>query len=84
MRTITSGVESLSQTASGTEGVFLIQDGDPSHTAGATAAYWWNARGWWRPRFTPAHASWLDQAELLIKAFGDHYLKRGVWALGRS
>lgn len=61
------------------KGVFLIQDGDPSHTAGDTAAYWSGCRGWWRPRFTPAHASWLNQAELLVGAFGHHYLKRGSW-----
>ncbi len=59
----------------GLKGVFLIQDGDPSHTAGDTATYWSECGGWWRPRFTPAHASWLDQAELLIGAFGYHYLK---------
>ena len=32
-----------------------------------------------RSRFTPVHASWLDEAELLIGAFGYHYLKRGSW-----
>ncbi|HJT76919.1 MAG TPA: IS630 family transposase [Gemmataceae bacterium] len=62
------------------KGVFLIQDGDPSHTAGDTAAYWSGCRGWWRPRFTPAHASWLNQAELLVGAFGYRYLKRASWA----
>ena len=61
----------------GLKGVFLIQDGDPSHTAGETAGYWSSSQGWWRPRFTPVHASWLDQTELLIGAFGYHYLKRG-------
>ena len=59
--------------------MFLIQDGDPSHTSGDTAAYWSGCRGWWRPRFTPAHASWLNQAELLVGAFGYHYLKRASW-----
>jgi hypothetical protein len=63
----------------GLAGVFLIQDGDPSHTARNTAAYWSGCRGWWRPRFTPAHASWLNQAELLVGAFGYHYLKRDSW-----
>jgi DDE superfamily endonuclease/Homeodomain-like domain len=63
----------------GLHGVFLVQDGDPSHTAGDTAAYWSSCRGWWRPRFTPVHASWLNQAELLIRAFGHRYLKRGCW-----
>jgi hypothetical protein len=29
----------------GLKGVFLIQDGDPSHTAGETAAYWSESRG---------------------------------------
>ena len=42
------------------QGVLLIQDGDPSHTAGDTREYWAGCRGWWRPRFTPAHASWLN------------------------
>lgn len=60
-------------------GVFLIQDNDPSHTAGETEDYWLHGRDWWRPRFTPAHASWLDQAELLIGAFGYRYLKRTSW-----
>jgi hypothetical protein len=63
----------------GLKGVYLIQDGDPSHTAGSTAEYWSSCQGWWRPRFTPVHASWLDQAELLIGAFGYRYLKRGSW-----
>jgi DDE superfamily endonuclease len=63
----------------GLKGVFLIQDGDPSHTSGDTAAYWSSYQGWWHPRFTPAHASWLDQAELLVGAFGYRYLKRGSW-----
>jgi len=64
----------------GLKGVFLIQDGDPSHTAGDTATYLSGCRGWWRPRLTPAHASWLNQAELLVGAFGSHYLKRASWA----
>ena len=61
-------------------GVYLIHDGGPSHTAGATADYFDGCHGWWRPRLTPARASWLDQAELLIHAFGDRYLKRSSWS----
>lgn len=64
-------------------GVYLIHDGDPSHTAAATAGYLAGCGGWWRSRFTPVHASWLDQAELLLDAFGYRYLKRGSWP-GRS
>jgi hypothetical protein len=63
----------------GLKGVFLIQDGDPSHTAGNTERYWSGCGAWWRPRFTPVHASWLNQAELLVGAFGYHYLKRTSW-----
>jgi hypothetical protein len=57
------------------KGAFLIHDGDPSHTAAATADYL-DGQGWWRPRFTPVNASWLNQAELLNDAFGYHYLNR--------
>jgi hypothetical protein len=64
----------------GLKGVFLIQDGDPSHTSGETATYWSGCRGWWRPRFTPAHASWLNQAELLVGTFEGRYFKRDSWA----
>ncbi len=63
----------------GLRGVFLVQDGDPRPTAGETAAYWSSGPGGWRPRFTPAHAWWLNQGELLIRAFGHRYLKRGSW-----
>lgn len=59
-------------------GLFLIQDGDPSHTAAATQTYF-HCHPWWRPRFTPAHASWLNQAELLNDAFSYYYLKRHSW-----
>jgi hypothetical protein len=58
------------------QGMFLIHDGDPSHTAAATDEYIDASEGWWRPRLTPAHASWLNQAELLVGAFAHRYLKR--------
>lgn len=61
------------------KGVFLIQDGDPSHTAGDTQDYLAYANTWWHPRFTPVHASWLNQAEILIHSFSHHYLKRQSW-----
>jgi hypothetical protein len=63
----------------GLKGVFLIQDGDPSHASRETAAYLAGCHHWWRPRFTPAHASWLNQAELLVGSFALHYLRRGSW-----
>lgn len=60
-------------------GAFLIQDGDPGHTAAETGDYF-RSNPWWRPRFTPAHASWLNQGELLNGAFGHRYLKRRSWS----
>ena len=60
-------------------GVFLIQDGGPSHIAAGTQSYFANSQGWWRPRYTPANASWLNQAEILIHAFKHYYLKRASW-----
>ena len=61
------------------KGVFLIQDGGPSHIAGETQSYFAESQGWWKPRHTPANASWLDQAEILIHAFKHYYLKRASW-----
>jgi len=61
------------------KGVSPVPDGDPSHTAAATAVYWSGCGGGWRPRFTPAHASWLNQAESLIEACSSDYIKRGSW-----
>ncbi len=60
------------------EGVYLIHDGDPSHTAQATQDYLASCP-WWHPRLTPPHASWLDQAEMGINAFKGRYLKRASW-----
>ena len=76
----TSSLRAFRRRHRGLAGAFLVHDGDPSHTARATGDYLRGYRGWWRPRLTPAHASWLNQAELLVGAFGYHYLKRGSWA----
>ena len=55
--------------------IHLIVDNGGSHIAHDTQRYF--AR---RPRlrvlYTPAHASWLNQAELLLRAFTDKYLDR--------
>jgi transposase len=60
-------------------GVFLIQDGGASHIAGDTQTYFAGSEGWWKPRYTPANASWLNQAEILIHAFKHYYLQRASW-----
>ena len=61
------------------QGVFLIQDGGASHIAAETQRYFARSRGWWKPRYTPANASWLNQGEILIHAFKHYYLKRASW-----
>jgi transposase len=53
----------------------LILDNGSSHIASATQGYLANHPRW-RPLYTPPHASWLNQAELLLRAFSDKYLKR--------
>jgi DDE superfamily endonuclease len=60
-------------------GVFLVQDGGSSHRAGGTQRYFAESDGWWRPRYTPANASWLNQGEILIHSFKHYYLKRASW-----
>lgn len=60
--------------------VHLIWDGGPSHTAAATASFLKSHYGdWLRVVSTPAHSSWLNQAEILLKCFEVRYLQRGNW-----
>lgn len=59
--------------------VHLIWDGGPSHVSAATQDFLHHYRPWLRVLLTPAHASWLNQAELLLKSFDVHYLQRGSW-----
>jgi DDE superfamily endonuclease len=59
-------------------GVYLIHDGDSIHTGGITPDYLRSCR-WWRERLTPPDSSFLNQAEMLLKAFEGRYLKRGSW-----
>lgn len=58
----------------------LIWDGGPSHISAKTQAFLHPYRSWVRVLLTPAHASWLNQAELLLKSFEARYLKRGSWS----
>lgn len=60
-------------------GVYLVHDNDGSPTAGETRDYLHEHRRWFRVCPTPPHASWLNQAELLLDSFGLHSLKRGSW-----
>jgi transposase len=53
----------------------LILDNGSSHIAQATQAYV-ASHPRLRAFYTPPHASWLNQAELLLRAFSDKYLQR--------
>ena len=53
--------------------IHLILDNGPSHIGQATRTAL-AAMPRVRVLHTPPHASWLDQAELLLRAFSDRYL----------
>jgi transposase len=55
--------------------IHLIMDNGSSHIDRHTQAYF-AAHPRLRVLLTPTHASWLNQAELLLRAFSDKYLKR--------
>lgn len=59
--------------------IHLIWDNGSSHIAQETRDLL-RAYPHVRMLFTPAHASWLNQAELLLRAFAARYLQRGEWA----
>lgn len=60
--------------------IHLIWDGGPSHTSAETREFLRAYQPQVRVLVTPAHASWLNQAELLLRSFAAQYLERGEWA----
>ena len=77
-------LERFRQEHRGWQGVYLVQDGGSSHIGAETRNYFARCEPWWKPRYTPANASWLNQAEILIHAFKHHYLNRGFVGEPRS
>ena len=59
--------------------IALIMDNGPSHTSGDTLAFFENLSPRVRVLFTPPNASWLNQAELLLRALTERYIDRGSW-----
>jgi len=59
--------------------IHLIWDNGSSHIAQETRDWLRGNAPHVRVLYTPAHASWLDQAELLLRAFAARYLQRGDW-----
>ena len=54
--------------------IHLIMDNGASHIDHHTRRYLASGARF-RPLYTPSHASWLNQAELLLRAFTDKYIK---------
>jgi hypothetical protein len=61
-------------------GVYLVMDNGASHIAKDTLLMLAERSPWVRVRLTPPGASWLNQAELLLRAFSARYLERGHWS----
>jgi hypothetical protein len=59
--------------------IHLILDEGPSHVSASTQAVLDALAPRVRVLLTPVAASWLNQAELLLGAFGVRYLTRGNW-----
>jgi transposase len=56
--------------------VHLVLDNGSSHTSKATKK-WLREHPRFQPHYTPAHASWLDQAELFFSILTRRLLRRG-------
>lgn len=72
-------LESLLKELQWAKRIHWIWDGGPSHISQATVDLLASYRRV-RVLLTPAHASWLNQGELLLRAFQERYLKRGEWS----
>jgi transposase len=59
--------------------IHYILDGAPSHSSKITREWLNQYKGCVQFHFTPAHASWLNMAELALSAFSRRYLKNGSW-----
>jgi hypothetical protein len=61
-------------------GIYLVMDNGASHIAAETRTLLRGLKApWVRLCYTPPHASWLNQAELLLGAFSERYIRRGSW-----
>jgi transposase len=60
--------------------IHLIIDNGSSHISGDTDAFFRELTPRVQVLFTPSNASWLNQAESLLEAFSERYLRRGSWS----
>ena len=59
--------------------IHVIMDNWSSHTSEDTTEFLADLSPRVHVMFTPANASWLNQAEALLEAFSERYLIRGSW-----
>jgi transposase len=59
--------------------IHLVVDNWSSHVSDDTVAFFHDMSPRIHVLYTPAHASWLNQAESLLEAFTERYLQRGSW-----
>ncbi len=59
--------------------IHLVIDNGSSHISDDTSEFFENLSPRVHVLFTPANASWLNQAEALLEAFDERYLLRGDW-----
>ena len=60
--------------------IHLIMDNGASHISQDTTAFFHDLAPRLHVLLTPVDASWLNQAESLLEAFGERYLERGNWS----
>jgi transposase len=74
--TFTQFLTMLEQAIDPTLTIHLVLDNGSSHTSKATKK-WLREHPRFQPHYTPAHASWLDQAELFFSILTRRLLRRG-------
>lgn len=60
--------------------IHFIADNDSTHSRGAVADFIKSQKGKAAIHYTPVHASWLNQAEILLSIITRKYLRRGSWS----
>ncbi|MEU1039686.1 IS630 family transposase [Streptomyces sp. NPDC005551] len=77
--TFTAFLDQLDQTIAPGKEIHVVLDNGSSHTAKHTKA-WLAARPRWHVRWTPPHASWLNQVELFFSALTRRVVRHGDFA----
>lgn len=77
--TFTAFLDQLDRSIAPCQEIHVVLDNASSHTAGHTRA-WLAARPRWHVRWTPPHASWLNQVELFFSTLTRRVVRYGDFA----